>query len=163
MLRGETIEEKLKWARENIDAHAVMRFSEPPGRFSETKWSVTRVDGCAVELKQAWQRTAPEGASEARVIRYSFDLRGLSPGQVQADTSIGLPHLKIFATGDVFHRQTDFTSRKRGSDKAESWSVAGNDRNLWMYFDSPTANNRALVRRLARDLRAAVAQCGYQR
>jgi hypothetical protein len=156
LLEGQTVEERLRWARESIDAHAVSRFVEPPDRESGTKWSVTLLNGCSVGLKETWQRTAGGEVTESRVINYTFDLRDLRPGDILADTSTGKPQLKIFAPGDIFHLRTDF--KKGGRD----WSTPGSARNIWMTFDSPMADNRMVVRRLERDLRDAAGIC-YQR
>lgn len=156
LLHGQTVEQRLQWARETIDSHAVSRFVEPPDRGTETKWSVAGVKGCAVGLTQTWQRTAMGEVAESRVIHYSFDLGQLRAADIRADTSTGAAQLKIFASGDVFHVRTDFT--KDGRD----WSTPGNVRNVWIAFDSPSADNRALVKRLEHDLRNAVGMC-YQR
>jgi hypothetical protein len=80
-----------------------------------------------------------------------------------ADTSVDVPHIKIFAEGDAFHTKTETTSRalrKDGSvQSSQTWSVDGNARNLKMFFDSPSTDNKALVKRIESDLRDAVYQC----
>jgi hypothetical protein len=171
-LNGQTIDGTLKWARENIDAHAMMSHFEPPDRSSGTRWQLTRIEGCSVELKQTSHREAPDsvvtadgvfGLSADKTVTWAFDLGALQPRDVMADTSTGLAHIKIFAEGDVFHLKTDSVSRtlmKDGSTaQTSTWSAPANARNLWMYFDSPGADNKLLVRKLEVDLRSAIHQC----
>ncbi len=169
---AQTVEEKLQWARQTIDENAVTHHFEPPGMSSETKWEVTRIEGCEVELKETQHRETPNtvytrdgvfGSSDDKVVTWSFDLASLLPGFITADTSAGLPQIRIFADGDAFHLKTDFVSRTVGKNGTvtgtRQWSTPGNARNLWIYFDSPTADNKLLVRRLERDLRSAVSDC----
>ena len=169
---GLTIEQRLQFARESIDAHATMRHFEPPARSSSTKWHVVRMEGCQVELQQTAHRESPDsvftsegvfGSKVDKVVRWTFDLGELAPEYVTADTSAGLPHIRIFANGDLFHLHTDSVSRTLRSDgsavRTETWSTPGNERNLFMYFDSPGVDNKSLVRELALDLRSAVDQC----
>lgn len=168
-------EQTLKWARETIDTHAVTRHMEPPGRMSGTKWEVVRIAGCAVELKETDHRESADSVvtgegvfdfQEDKVVTWKFDLAALRPRFIVADTSIGMPHIKIFAEGDAFHLQTDTVSRSVGKDgtvhQATSWSAPGNARNLFMFFDSPAADNKVIVRRLETDLRDAAYQCSAQ-
>ncbi|SRR6266699_1862081 len=138
----------LKWARENIDAHATMRHFEPPARSSGTRWQVGRIEGCSIELKQISHREAPDSV-EDKTVTWAFDMGSLKSRYVMADTSTGLPHIKIFAEGDVFHLKTE----------TATWSTSGNARNLWMYFDSPDVDNKVLVRRLEGELRRAIEHC----
>jgi hypothetical protein len=167
-----SVAEKLQWARETIDAHASMRHFEPPARSSGTSWHVVRLDGCHVELQQTAHRESPDsmfthegsfGLSEDKVVTWNFDLGALQPRQVMSDTSTGLPHIKIFAESDVFHLKTESVSRTVRGDGStahtETWSAPRNERNLWMYFDSPTADNKMLVKTLAADLRDAISHC----
>src|SRR5205823_3609832 len=169
---GPTIEQRLQSAREAIDAHATMRHFEPPTRSSGTKWHVDRIDGCHIELRQTAHRESPDsafsregafGITEDKVVTWTFDLAALEPEYVTADTSTGLPHIQIFADGDVFHLNTNSVWRRLREDgsiaESRTWSAPGNTRNLWMYFDSPAADNKSLVRTLAEDLRSAIDQC----
>ena len=171
-LHAQTVEDRLKSARENIDAHAIIRTFDPPAQSTETKWHVTRVDGCNIEMTQTWHREAHDGVvtgdgvfdvAEDKVVTWTFDLTSLRPLDVIADTSEGLPHLLLFASGDAFHLKTDFTSkilRKDGTvARANTWSAPGSDRNLWMFFDSPDADNKAMVKALEVDLHDAIRQC----
>ncbi len=125
-----------------------------------------------MELTQTWRREAPDAAvtsdgtldvTEDKVVIWAFDLASLRPLDAVADTSEGLPHLLIFAAGDAFHLKTDFTSkmlRKDGTTvRTNHWSAPGSDRNLWMYFDSPDADNKAMVKALELDLHDAIRQC----
>lgn len=171
-LHAQTVEDRLKPARESIDAHAVTRIFNPPAQSTETRWHVNRVDGCVLEMTQTWHHGETDGAvtgegvfdvSEDKVVTWTFDLTALRPMDVVAETSEGVPHLLIFAAGDIFHLKTDFTSkllRKDGTAAhANTWSAPGSDRNLWMFFDSPDADNRIVVKTLETDLRDAVRQC----
>jgi hypothetical protein len=101
--------------------------------------------------------------NEDRTITWTFDLGSLLPQFVMADTSAGLPHIKIFAEGDAFHTKTETVSRAVRPDgsieSTSTWSAAANARNLMMYFDSPTVDNKALVHRLESELRDAVYVC----
>jgi hypothetical protein len=172
VLNAQSVEERLKWARETIDTHAVTHHFEPPSRSSGTKWQVTKIDGCTMELKQTDHRESPDtvfnsgsvyGFSEDKIVTWTFDLGNLSPRFVTADTSVGFPHIKVFAEGDAFHLKTESVSRIVREDgttaNTRTWSTAGNARNLWMYFDSPAVDNKPLVRRLELDLRDAVRIC----
>jgi hypothetical protein len=174
-LKAQNVEQTLKWARENIDAHAVTHHLEPPARSNGTKWQVVKMEGCTLELKETLHREAPDsvansegvfGYEEDKVVTWSFDLGSLLPQFIMADTSIGAPHMKIFAEGDAFHTKTESTSRlvkKDGSTQSSStWSTSGNARNLMMYFDSSETDNKLIVRRLEADLRGAVSQCAVQ-
>jgi hypothetical protein len=171
-LHAQTVEDRLKSARENIDAHAVVRTYDPPAQSTETKWHVTQVNGCTMELTQTWHRDAIDGAvtrdgvfdvAEDKVVTWTFDLASLRPLDVVAQTSEGLPHLLIFASGDAFHLKTDFSSkmlRKDGTTAhTNTWSAPGSDRNLWMFFNSPDADNKVMVKALEVDLRDAIRQC----
>jgi len=171
-MKAQSVEQTLKWARENIGEHAVTHRLEPPSRMSGTKWEVARIQGCTVELKETAHREEPEsvaktegvfGFSEDKVVTWIFDLGTLQPQFIMADTSVGAPHLKIFAEGDAFHLKTETSSKvlnKDGStESATNWSNFSNARNLTMYFDSPSVDNKVLVRRLETDLRDAVALC----
>jgi hypothetical protein len=175
VLNAQDVDERLKWARETIDANAVTRHFEPPARSSGTKWRVMRIDGCTVELKETNHREVPEsvftsdgvfGLSQDKVVTWTFNLASLKPDFIMADTSVGVPHVKIFAEGDAFHLQTEGVSRTVRKDgsvvSTTNWDTPGNTRNLWMYFDSPTADNKLVVRRLETDLRDAVNQCAAQ-
>lgn len=169
---GQTVEQSLKWARENIDTHAVIRHVEPPSRLSGVRWRVNKIDGCQVELQETDHRESADSVvrhegvfslNEDKVVTWSFDLGALQPQFVMADTSAGFPHIKIFAEGDAFHTKTETTSRavrKDGSlESTDTWSVNGNARNLMIYFDSPSIDNKVLVHRLEAELRDAVYQC----
>src|SRR5579863_1579763 len=83
VLNGQTVEQRLKWARETIDAYAVTHHFEPPARSSGTRWQVARIDGCNVELKETAHRESPDtvftpegvfGFSEDKVVTWTFDL-----------------------------------------------------------------------------------------
>jgi hypothetical protein len=175
-LHAQTVEDRLKSARENIDAHAIVHTFDPPAQSTETKWHVNQIDGCTMELTQAWHRDAADGAvtregifnvAEDKVVTWTFDLASLRPLDVIADTSEGLPHLLIFAAGDAFHLKTDFTSkmlRKNGTTvHTNAWSAPGSERNLWMFFGSPDADNKAMVKALQLDLHDAIRQCAGAR
>jgi hypothetical protein len=172
LARGQGIEQRLQWARQTIDANAVTRHLEPPAHASETKWQVTKIDGCQVELKETIHRDTPDSvvsrgevldSAQDKIVTWNFDLAVLLPQYVLADTSVTVPQIKIFAEGDVFHLKTEFVSktlRKDGSvADTRTWSAPGNTRNLWMNFDSPNVDNKAVVRRLESDLRGAVTEC----
>jgi len=171
-VKAESVEKTLQWARENIARHAVTHHLEPPSRVSGTKWEIAGIDGCTVSLKETTHREAPDsvvgsegvfGLSEDKVVTWTFDLGALLPQFIMADASVGVPQLKIFAAGDAFHLQTESTAnllRKNGAiQSSTNWSAARSERNLTMYFDSPSADNRELVKRLETDLRDAVALC----
>lgn len=173
--KGQTVEHRLQWARATIDANAVTHHMEPPARSGETKWQVTKIDGCMVELKETVHRENPDsiisagevlGAADDKIVTWNFDLATLSPQFIMADTSVEVPQLKIFAEGDVFHLRTEFVSKtlRRDGSVADTrtWSAPGNTRNLWMNFDSPNVDNKAVVRRLELDLRGAVTECATQ-
>jgi hypothetical protein len=170
--KGQTVDRRLSWVRETIDAHAVTHQLEPPARSADTKWQVMKIDGCTMELKETVHREMPDsvftregvlGSSEDKTVTWAFDLGGLLPQFVMADTSTGVPQLKIFAQGDAFHLKTEFVTRTIRKDgtvaDTRTWSSPGNTRNLWMYFDSPSADNKALVRKLEFNLRGAVGDC----
>jgi len=174
VLDAQSVQQKLKWVRETIDAHAVTHHFEPPANSSETKWQVTNIEGCTVELKETSHRESPNsiiagnevfGSSEDRVSTWTFDLANLLPQFIMAD-SIGGAHVGIFAQGDTFHIKTEVVSRtlkKDGTTAGTStWSSPGSAPNLWIYFDSPTADNDRLVRRVGFDLQSAVLQCAVQ-
>jgi hypothetical protein len=173
MLFGQTIEQRLAWARSAIDAHAETRFVDPSGVTTQTHWQVERIEGCSVTLKQTWQKQvwqqvrqpqAHTGDSQPvseKVTTYAFDLRDLKPAYVGADSSTGYPQVTIFALGDVFHLTSSFTQAAQGeSGESKSWSVSSNTRNIWIYFDSASADNLALVKRVRDDLQAAIRHCG---
>jgi hypothetical protein len=175
LANGQTVEHRLQWARATIDANAVTRHMEPPAQSGETKWQVTKIDGCRVELKETVHRENPDsiitgsevlGSAEDKVVTWNFDLATLSPRLIMADTSVEVPQIKIFAEGDVFHLKTRFVSKtlRRDGSVADTrmWSAPGNTRNLWMNFDSPNVDNKAVVRRLELDLRGAVRECTAQ-
>lgn len=163
---------QLQWLHEVIDGHAVTHHFEPPAQSSQTKWEVAGIDGCSLQLKETVHRESPDtvyekdgifGLSEDKVATWTFDLSELQSEFITAGTATGDPHLKIFAGGDVFHLKTDFVSRNMNKDgsvaSTRNWSTTGNARNLWMYFDSPDADNNLLVKRLAAGLRSAVDAC----
>jgi hypothetical protein len=171
---AESVQQKLKWVRETIDAHAVTHHFEPPAKSSETKWQVTNIEGCTVELKETSHRESPNsivtgnevfGSSEDRVSTWTFDLANLLPQFIMAD-SIGGSHVGIFAQGDTFHFKTEVVSRTLRKDGTtvgtSTWSSPGSVPNLWIYFDSPTADNDQLVKRVGLDLQSAVMQCAVQ-
>jgi len=175
LAHGQTVEGRLQWAREAIDANAVTRHSEPPAQVGGTKWQVTKIDGCQVELTETIHRDLPDsivsrgevfGSAEDKIVTWNFDLAMLLPQYILADTSVAVPQIKIFAEGDVFHLTTAFVSktlRKDGSvADTRTWSTPGNTRNLWMNFDSASVDNKAVVRRLEADLRGAVLECSGQ-
>ena len=166
-----SIELRLKSTKEAIDAYAVTRHDSPPSKSTETRWKVSRIDGCTVELKQWIHREEPDsivtngtllGLSEDRTLTWTFDLATLRPQFVIADT-VGGPHLSIFAQADAFHLKTDVVSRNTRRDgsiaRTNTWSSPGTASNLWIYFDAPDANNDQLVKRVETDLQSAVAQC----
>lgn len=169
-----SIEQKLHWARETIDVHAVTRQFEPPAKSSSTRWQVGKIDGCTMELKETKHREAPEavetaegiyGISEDKVVTWTFDLGSLAPQYVLSDT-IGSPQIKIFAPSDVFHTKTEVVTRKTNSDgtvaSTQNWSTSGSERNLWIFFDSADGDNGVLVKKLEVDLRNAVSACALR-
>jgi hypothetical protein len=170
-----TMDQTLRSVRDAIDTHAVTHHDEPPSRSGGVKWQVNKLDGCSVELKETDHRESKDSIAnhdgvfslnEDRVVTWTFDLGEIHPEFVMADSSAGTPHIKIFAEGDAFHTKTETVSRavrKDGSvESTQSWSAAGNVRNLLMYFDSPAVDNKALVHRLEADLREAVYRCGVR-
>jgi hypothetical protein len=174
LMNAQTVEQRLKWAQESIDGHAVTHHFEPPARSSETRWEVEHVDGCTLQLKETDHREAADsvvtkegvyGLSEDKVVTWTFDLTNLQPQFVIAGT-LGGPHLRIFSVGDVFHSKSDTVRRVVKKDgtpvSTDNWSAAGTAENLWIYFDAPGADNIALVKRLEINLRHAVQQCGIQ-
>jgi hypothetical protein len=125
-----------------------------------------------MELTQSWHRDAADDAvtregvfdvAEDKVVTWTFDLASLRPLDVTADTSEGVPHLLIFAPGDAFHLKTDFTSKMLRKDgtavHTNGWSAPGSERNLWMFFGSPDADDKAIVKALQIDLHNAIRQC----
>jgi hypothetical protein len=171
-LSAETVDQRLQWVRETIDSHATTRYFEPSRRSSEVKWHVTQMEGCSVELKQILHRDAPAslvtgdgvfGVVEDKTVSYKFDLHALQPRFVMADTSAGLPQVKIFAAGDVFHLNTESVSKTVREDgsvvETNTWSNPGNARNLWIYFDSPDADNKLIVKKVESELREAIGKC----
>ena len=175
LLKAQNVEQTLKWARENIDAHAMTHHVDPPARSNGTKWQVVKIDGCSMELKETLHREAQDsvvnnegvfGFAEDKAVTWTFDLSNLLPQFIMADTSVGAPHVKIFAEGDAFHTKTESVSRlmkKDGSTQSTSaWSTAGSARILEMFFDSPLTDNKVVVRRVATDLRDAATQCSVQ-
>jgi hypothetical protein len=170
----ESVEQKLQWAREAIDTHAVTHHFEPPARSSGTKWQVTRIDGCTMELKESLHREEPDsvitgddvfGISEDKVVTWSFDLAKLLPQFITAGTSGG-PHLEIISQGDTFHFNTESVVRTVKKDgtviNTSNWSAPGTAQNFWMYFDSPATDNNLLLKKLEHDLRGAALQCSLQ-
>ena len=162
----------LEWAQQAIDSHAVTHYFDPPARRSDTKWKVLKLEGCQAELQQTWHRESRDGVvnpngifglSEDKTVTYAFDLHELKPEEIYADTSTGLAHLKIFAHGDLFHLTTasvTHTLRADGSVAGtENWSVPGHTSNLWMYFDAPDVDNKAVVQRVAVELQDAAGKC----
>jgi hypothetical protein len=171
VLSAQNPEPSLKRVRETIDAHAVTHHFEPPAKSSETKWQVTNIQGCTVELKETSHRESPNSEvfrddvlslSEDRVSTWTFDLAKLLPQFIMAD-SFGGAHVGIFAQGDTFHFKTDVVSRtlrKDGTTAGTStWSTPGTTSNLWIYFDSPTADNDQMAKQVGLDLQSAVLQC----
>ncbi len=171
VLSAQNLEPSLKRVRETIDAHAVTHHFEPPAKSSETKWQVTNIQGCTVELKETSHRESPNSEvfrdgvlslSEDRVSTWTFDLAKLLPQFIMAD-SFGGAHVGIFAQGDTFHFKTDVVSRtlrKDGTTAGTStWSTPGTTSNLWIYFDSPTADNDQMAKQVGLDLQSAVLQC----
>jgi hypothetical protein len=171
-LETQSAGQTLQWTRETIDTHAVTHHDDPPGRSSSIKWQVNKVEGCQVELRETDHREADGGIvnsrgvfrlDEDKVVTWRFDLGELLPQFVMADTSVGTPHLKIFAEGDAFHTKTETVSRAVRIDgsveSTKTWSVNNNTRNLTMFFDSPGVDNKKLVHRLEGEFRAAVSQC----
>lgn len=171
-LNAQNLEQKLQWARATIDAHATTHHFDPPARSSGTRWQVTRIEGCTMEMKEITHRELPDsiinnegsfGLSEDKVVTWTFDLGALLPQFIMAETAIDAPQIKIFAEGDAFHLKTDVVSRTLNKDggvaSTSTWSTPGSARNLWIAFDSPDADNKPLVRRLETDLRDAVNQC----
>lgn len=154
---GHPADQILRWTRDTINAHAVMHFSSPPGRSSETRWSVENVSGCRIELKEAWHREASNEVFpptlQAKTVKWDFSLNDLQPEYISSDASAGVPHVTIFAPSDVFHLKTDFQSTQG------AWSSTGSERNLWMYFDSPDGDNRILVKEVEEHLRKATEAC----
>jgi hypothetical protein len=172
VLNAQSAGGQLQWLHTAIDDHAATHHFEPPAQISQTKWEVAKIDGCTVELKQTSHRESPDtvyekdgifGLSEDKVVTWTFDLGDLRPDYITAGTATGEPHLKIFAAGDVFHLKTDVVSRNTNKDgsvaSTRNWSTTGNARNLWMYFDSPDADNNMAVKKLAAGLRSAVSAC----
>ena len=176
VLPGETVEQqniaqRLNSTKETIDAFAVTRHDSPPSRSTETRWKVSRIDGCTLELKQSIHREEPDsvvsngavlGLSEDRTLTWTFDLANLRPQFVIADT-VGGAHISIFAQADAFHLKTDVVSRNVRRDgtiaNTNTWSSPGTASNLWIYFDAPDGDNRHLIKRVESDLQSAVARC----
>jgi hypothetical protein len=171
-LHAQTLEDRLKSVRENIDTHAITRTDDPPAGSTETKWHVSKADGCTLELVQSWHHAATDGAvnsagvfdlAEDKIVTWSFDLNALRPLDVVADSSAGIPHLLIYASGDVFHLKTDFTTKMLRKDgtvfHTSTWSAPANDRTLWMFFNSPDVDNKATVQSVETGLRDAVRHC----
>ena len=176
VLHGETIEQqnialRLTWMKATIDAFAVTRHDSPPSRSTETRWKVSRIDGCTVELTQSIHREEPDsvlsngavlGLSEDRTLTWSFDLANLRPQFVIADT-VGGAHVSILAQADAFHLKTDVVSRNVRRDgtvaHTSTWSSPGTASNLWIYFDAPDGDNGHLIKRVESDLQGAVARC----
>jgi hypothetical protein len=169
--KAESVEQKLQWARETIDAYAVTHHFEAPAKSSGTKWQVSRIEGCTVELKESVHRESPDsvvtgegvfGLSEDKVVTWTFDLSNLLPPFIAA-SKVGGPHLEIFSQGDAFHFNTEGVSRTLRKDgtvvDTSNWSAPGAAQNFWIYFDSPSGDNNLLVKRLEHDLRDAVNQC----
>jgi hypothetical protein len=172
--KTEGIEQKLKWARETIDSFAVTHHFEAPAKSSGSKWQVTRIEGCTVELKESAHRESPDsvvtdqgifGLSEDRTVMWSFNLANLIPRFIAA-SDVGGPHIEIVSEGDAFHFNTEVESRTVGKDgttvNATNWSAPGTARNFRIYFDSPAADNNSLVRRLEHDLRDAADRCAVE-
>jgi len=170
----ETVEQKLQWARETIDTHAVTHHFERPAKSSDTKWQVTKIEGCSIELKETIHRESPDsevtadgafGLSEDKVVTWAFDLANLLPRFIMADEAGGA-HVTISSAHDTFHSKTDVVSRTLRKDgttlKTSTWSSPGAAQNLWIYFDSPDADNSKLVKDIVLDLRDAAYQCSLK-
>ena len=175
-LSGETIAQRsiaqrLGWMKETIDAYASTRHDSPPAKSTETRWKVSRIDGCTVEMKQSIHREEPDsvlvngvvlGLSEDRTLTWTFDLANIRPHSVMADASGGA-HVSIFAQADAFHLTTDVVSRNVRRDgtiaSTNTWSSPGTASNLWIYFDAPDGDNKQMIKRVENDLQAAAAQC----
>jgi hypothetical protein len=166
-----TLAQRLDLMKTTIDAYATTRHDSPPARSIETKWKVSRIDGCMLELKQSIHREEPDsilmsgavlGISEDRVLTWTFDLADLRPESVMADT-LGGPHVSIFAQGDAFHFKTDVVSRSVRRDgtiaHTNVWSSPGTASNLWIYFDAPDGDNNQLIKRVKADLQNTVSRC----
>ncbi len=158
--------------RDAINTKAVTTYFDPPARHSDTKWELVKLEACQVELKETWHRESPNSVFlaremlsrvEDRTTTYTFDLRLLRRDEIMADTSTGLAQIKIFADADLFHVKTDTVSTALRADgsvaDSTAWTMPGHTRNLWIYFDSPEADNKALVRRVAAELQAAADKC----
>lgn len=171
---AQSIDQKLKFVRETIDAHAETHQFEPPAKSSGTKWQVARIEGCTIELKQTSHRESPDsvvsggslfGISEDRIATWTFDLGNLRPQLIMAD-SIGGAHVGIFGEADTFHIKTDVTQRTLRKDGTvagtSTWSAPGTAPNLWIYFDSASGDNNQLVKQVESDLQSAVMQCMVQ-
>lgn len=169
-----SIEQRLNWAKETIDAFAGSRHDTPPAKSTETRWKVSHIDGCTVELTQSIHREEPDsvlsngdvlGLSEDRTLTWTFDLADLRPQFVIADP-VGGPHISILAQGDAFHLKTDVVSRNVRRDgtiaRTSTWSTPGTASNLWIYFDSRDGDNSQLIKRVESDLQSAVALCRAQ-
>lgn len=165
------IAQMLRSTKDTIDAYAVTRHDAPPSRSTETRWKVSRIEGCTIELKQSIHREEPDsilsngavlGLSEDRTLTWTFDLANLRPQFVIADT-VGGAHIGIFAQADAFHLRTEVVSRNVRRDgtiaRTNSWSSPGSASNLWIYFDAPDADNNQLIKRVEAGLQTAVAQC----
>jgi hypothetical protein len=174
ILQGQSIEQILKTTKQTIDQYAVTRHVSPPSRSTETKWEMSRIQGCTVELRQSIHREEPDSMvrsgtvlslSEDRVLSWTFDLSTLRPHSVLTET-VGGPHITIFGQADSFHLKTDVVSRNVRRDgsvaSTNSWSTPGTSGNLWIYFDSPDGDNKQLVKRVAYDLQSAIGQCVTQ-
>jgi hypothetical protein len=174
VLDAQSVRLNLKWVSETIDTHAVTHHFDPPAKSSGTKWQVTNVEGCTVELKETSHRESPHsvvtgnevfGLSEDKVSVWTFDLANLLPQFIMAD-SFGGPHVGIFSKADTFHFKTEVVTRTLREDGTtagtSTWSNPGNASNLWIYFDSPTADNDRLVKQVGLELQSAVLQCAVQ-
>lgn len=176
VLHGESnerlnITQKLNSTKDTIDAFAVTHHDSPPSRSTETRWKVSRIEGCTLELRQTIHREEPDsllvngdvlGLSEDRILTWSFDLANLRPQFVMADT-LGGPHVSILAQGDAFHFKTDVITRNVRRDgtiaRTSTWSSPGTASNLSIYFDAPDAENNQLIKRVQSELQGAVSQC----
>ena len=172
---AQSIDQKLKFVRETIDAHAETHQFEPPAKSSGTKWQVTRIEGCTIELKQTSpSRSRPTrwlsarrlfGISEDRIATWTFDLGNLRP-QLHHGRFHRRRARRHFRRSGHLPLKTDVTQRTLRKDGTvagtSTWSAPGTAPNLWIYFDSASGDNNQLVKQVESDLQSAVMQCMVQ-
>ena len=135
VLNAQSIDQKLKWVRETIDAHAETHQFEPPAKSSGTKWQVARIEGCTIELKQTSPsrvaRLGGFGRQSVRHLRRQSRHLDFRPRQPAAAAHHGRFHRRrarghFRASGHLSHqdRRDARTLRKDGTVAGTStWSA----------------------------------------